>query len=1456
MPRITKATRTSLPVNSEKYDLNSNFRDYVNGNKYKSQDSLVLWSDFCDPGIPSSTTDTFEVVGTNQSSRYTDGRHKLYSKIGTSFSSFRREDTRNFCGNKCYFYYQAASQASTGTGKMYSSPLFLKLNDHNDLSFVGDGKDKPFTIGFWLYSQAFPGIFNVNWGGTDSSGNPIPTFFEKYKEYSLQIDNRGRLRMTIYAAGGTSNYIYAETTVDAFLDSTWNNIVVSYDGSGSPSGIDIYRNGQSIKDPSRSATVGSYTLMSNTSSEFAFGGGSPQNPAKVTSMPGLPGGLKTAPVYIAELSIWDDILSDEEVRAVYHATLTCAATNTARESGYTSEPPRLRIRRLDSATGSYPTIKRTGDRDFRGDFKVKFDDLNTLVFGGKIVDEFTNIKPREPFSKNIDKNKWVFTSGLEIRRESLTGINGGTFEDGVLVFKGPGERSIRTKQKLRNASIYFELIQGPHNLVTNILGEGLRLEKPSLNEKLKVEFSTDNGASWTTIREYTPQPVQLFYGLVGINGIKEETDPITGDLLSVRTRYRKRVDIHFTEIPAGDKEYYLRFVQENSDRADKSVWGIGRVEINTMNQNIRYPLTVNHEETAGKRVSQKAIMTPHTRSDISAVGRTLPFASDHFVHFTPGENLSPFNEDHAVEVLDPTNVFHSIGTDPQTGLPGFASRLADKTKITIDLNAQGVTIGHTGNAPTAEPFEVNPSSPLVAGTLILNPVTLETGFNYRYYHHLMCLYDNKTKSWKRRFLPPTIHPKHTIKQYAEDHAYLGFGPTDIVATRSDGPILSATSIVKQHGKSVLSNYVRPVKTFGFPFSEKYEMSSDRTIKMTNYINKPFVLEKVIVDFDAAFEFAPVGSKGEDSYALHQNYNNTAGNKPSARRSINQHRVIIPTFFIVNQFNDSYITTQPLEGERTLQKKYVLNYSSSHRSRELVTYGQMSLFISSSNSNELDLNDALLNGLQRDLNVDVLRATGQVGANIIETNVNPFTSSFRLEFPCRTSPKTGFNQRVLLRSSSATGANNGVGVSIFMSDHSGGRNYEGFERGSRGLINNYPGITPGVNYKTFSVLDSEKPITVNSVSAETIDKASPYVLLPGDELIFGWQYPVNLSYSQFTNGSGDTGHKNLMQILGNTRVHLYGSLMKDGKEYHEYSNVPLTSNAIHEVIGSEKPIDQFFAFTRGELSGSYIDQWISQEEIWNHAITPDLIIYTNASEKPVARIGSKVFSIDSIDNLGIEKELDKVYSGLTYSAALIRKVFSLGLMTRLSEKPQIQRFVRMKDSNKFYLDSVYPSGKFYKNSTYGTTQNYFNLSTMGYSSESDPSRGSNSTLRVPGRAKYYYNYKHFGYFSDNLQQGRDSVMWSYVGSTYSPEPGTLVSGEEADSADKSDTNTPPVVVQFVSGTNTQDFRIRTYRRASYQAMFNTHVNPERHAMFNSSIYSTSSKPYLDNERTEIFTENIR
>lgn len=1450
MPRITKATRTSLPINSNQYDLNTDFRDYINGQKYSSEKSLILWSDFASPG-GLSVVPGYDLVGSNQSDNYSDDRHKLYSLSGVGLDSSRNVFD-DFCGSKHYFYLSANRAAAPGTGYTYQSTKDFIILDHDDLTFSSGGNDKPFTVNFWVYPKEVGG-FSINDGGSDVSGNLIPTFFEKQNEYHLRIDPNGRLRMTLLSAGSSSNFIYTESNTNVFVANEWNQITITYNASGAAAGIKIYRNGVDVTDTSRGNLTGTYSSMSNSSKNFIFGAG----PTTRTSMPSAHISGIGPTVFIAELSIWSSELSTEEVSAVYHATLTCAATGFTRESGYISEPPRIRLRRLDSLTGSYPTIKRTGDRDFRGDFKVKFNDTNTQIFGEKIVDEFTNIKPREPFSKRIDSNKWVFTPGLEIRRESLPGINGATFQDGVLVFNGSGERSIRTKQKLRNTSIYFELIQGPHNLVTNILGEGLRLEKPSLSEKLKVEFSTDDGVSWTTIREYTPQPVQLFYDLVGKSGVKEETDPVTGNLLSVRTRYRKRIDIHFTEIPAGDKEYYLRFVQENSDRADKSVWGIGRIEITSMNQELRYPLLVSDTSLAGKSVIEKSIMTPHTRSDITAVGRSIPHTSDHFIHFTPGENLSPFKEDLAVEILDPTNLFHAIGTDPLVGLPGYSSRLADKTKITIDLGIDAsnpvTKIGHTGNSSTADPNDVNPNE-LGVTTSVINPFTYEiisTTYNYR--HDLMCLYDNKNKGWLPKSFPPIISSLHTIEEFVEDHAHLGFGPTDIIASRSAGASLTSTTIVEQYDSDVISNYVRPVKTYGFPFSEKYEMASDETVLMSDYINKPFVLEKVIVEFDAAFEFAPNDSFGENSYGLHQSYNDThPSDRPSQRRSINQHRVIIPTFFILNQFNDAYETFIPLKGEVTERENYNLSYSSDHRSRELVTYGQICLFASSSQSDQLDLEAALDAGLKRDLNVNILRLTGQESVDITTGSINSFTSSFRLEFPCRTSPKTGFNQRILLKSSSLGSAQN---VGLFMSDYSGGRNYESLERGSRGLINNFPGINPGKSYKTFSVNQANDPIEVNSVSQEAIDVASPYVLFPGDELIFGWQYPINLSYSQFTNGSGDTGHKNLMQLIGNTRVHLYGSLVSDGKEYHEYSNAPLSSDAIHEVIGAEKPIDKFQIFTRGELSGSYVDRWVYFEEIWDHATEEDIKVFSDAPENPLERIGSPVFSISSSERK-LRSDILSLYSSLPIFDQILRTGITLKIMASLGERDQVQRFVRARDSNNFYLDSLYNSGSIFPGSTYGTQQTYFVLDTGGYSSEYSSRRTYGAIVRNPGRPKHYFSHKHFGHLSDYLQQGRDSKMWKYVGPTSSPAPGTLLTGEEADATDTSDTNTHPVVVQFVSGTNTQDSRLRIYRHASFHTLVALSSNPERHAMYNSSIYSTSSVPYLDNERTEIFTENIR
>ena len=80
--------------------------------------------------------------------------------------------------------------------------------------------------------------------------------------------------------------------------------------------------------------------------------------------------------YLADVAIWNTKLSHNDVLALYNAT----SGPYKSISGYLSLPPRVRLRTIDSATGSYPTIARTGDQNRLGNFPVRFDDTQTVEF--------------------------------------------------------------------------------------------------------------------------------------------------------------------------------------------------------------------------------------------------------------------------------------------------------------------------------------------------------------------------------------------------------------------------------------------------------------------------------------------------------------------------------------------------------------------------------------------------------------------------------------------------------------------------------------------------------------------------------------------------------------------------------------------------------------------------------------------------------------------------------------------------------------------------------------------------------------------------------------------------------------------------------------------------------------------------------------------------------------------
>jgi hypothetical protein len=129
--------------------------------------------------------------------------------------------------------------------------------------------------------------------------------------------------------------------------------------------------------------------------------------------------------------------------------------------------------------------------------------------------------------------------------------------------------------------------------------------------------------------------------------------------------------------------------------------------------------------------------------------------------------------------------------------------------------------------------------------------------------------------------------------------------------------------------------------------------------------------------------------------------------------------------------------------------------------------------------------------------------------------------------------------------------------------------------------------------------------------------SPYLLYPKDKLFISlskWRsafvsqsylgvdheyasrgQPTPLGYDRgdfldaylYQSCSHDVGLKE-----GILTITLYGSLIKEGKEYHDTLNSYLDTDQVHEAIGMDPIVDEFDVFYTSELTGSYLDRYIT------------------------------------------------------------------------------------------------------------------------------------------------------------------------------------------------------------------------------------------------------------------------
>ena len=648
---------------------------------------------------------------------------------------------------------------------------------------------------------------------------------------------------------------------------------------------------------------------------------------------------------------------------------------------------------------------------------------------------------------------------------------------------------------------------------------------------------------------------------------------------------------------------------------------------------------------------------------ISGAGNVIAGISDNY-YMSDYKELAYKNQE---EESDPENLgffddsrislgdtqFYLTGTS-ELSLPGFSSRLHDKTQIQIDLSTStSTTFGFTEKSQKGDQNTSSSTQDLT---------------NIR--QQLMVYWNNDEKRWEKIAFGhgPNTHSTGSAGSgkefYTElgnllDTAAVGFGPC--VGTVASG---SGTGNRPVYSEDVIKTLGKPTSIFGFPSHGKFHAKEGQTIKMSEYINKPFLLEKLHLKFDAKFEFANASSAGNTMFNL--SYVRNDGSGDATDDVVNPRDIfVMPTFFIMRQqkliaptsftrdipfvaSGNGYVNSI-LDNQVNSYKKYyntvMLNtFSPAHTlkngafnlnftlpgdfkltsgselttfvdtDRDLVTFGQIALYCSSSTPM---FDTTLYNKLPGDkivMLVDKDHKTSD-GNTFLASNTDtipPLTGTFDLEFKSRVIPvlPPRFGEYLVFTTGSSSG---GKIFSNLFHNWEGGRTLskdidypsensqrlilpKNLRSKSRGLVNNIPYFDKGtVSMQKASGYDADLPKPIQYPKAETIDLDSPYLLFPEDELVFGWQYPYGLDMNTQQPNSLSTS-LNTMTLDGVSKLTMFGSQIKNNQEFHDTLNQPLTSEAVHEAIHHDNPvIDQYVINTREEFSGSYVDLHRDKEE---------------------------------------------------------------------------------------------------------------------------------------------------------------------------------------------------------------------------------------------------------------------
>lgn len=154
-------------------------------------------------------------------------------------------------------------------------------------------------------------------------------------------------------------------------------------------------------------------------------------------------------------------------------------------------------------------------------------------------------------------------------------------------------------------------------------------------------------------------------------------------------------------------------------------------------------------------------------------------------------------------------------------------------------------------------------------------------------------------------------------------------------------------------------------------------------------------------------------------------------------------------------------------------------------------------------------------------------------------------------------------------------------------------------------------------------------------------ASPYLVYPGDTLVLALSKTRPVKYGTqggYPYTSGGLVH-DVQLISGTINVTLYGSLLREGREFHDTLNQALASDAIHELcIGNNPVIDQYeVSYREFYVSGTYDDYMTGSLVTTTVSTNGQVNITTGSRLKAFGKFDARDFGNPDGESLSFNKQ---------------------------------------------------------------------------------------------------------------------------------------------------------------------------------------------------------------------------